>query len=285
MNVINGVLGLFSTRTLVRTEKIKRLKQHFEKFRVIPEPREATKRLADFDRLLKPYKVDGVGKVRLGSPNDGGYVCLDDFSQIDAALSLGIAQDVTWDADVADKGILVYQFDYTIENPPVERPLFRFNRSKICGSDCDGGKTIGTVARENHLSRPTSVLLKMDIEGDEWPVLDALSNQTRDLFSQIICEFHGFDRIIDDAWYARALRVLETLTEQFKVVHIHGNNCAAQLIIGNRVFPQLLEVTFANKARYRFSKSDEIFPTELDAPNCPNSPDIYLGEFGQGALV
>jgi hypothetical protein len=47
-------------------------------------------------------------------------------------------------------------------------------------------------------------------------------------FAQIVGEFHGFDEIVDDAWFDQAMRVFRKLNKQFGLVHIHGNNCASQ---------------------------------------------------------
>lgn len=37
--------------------------------------------------FLMPQKALGQSKIRVGSDNDGGYVCLDDFNRITLALS------------------------------------------------------------------------------------------------------------------------------------------------------------------------------------------------------
>jgi hypothetical protein len=39
-----------------------------------------------------------------------GAINLDDFSDIDTAISLGIEQNASWDLDVAARGLTVYQF-------------------------------------------------------------------------------------------------------------------------------------------------------------------------------
>src|SRR5579863_9199398 len=61
----------------------------------------AIERIARLGRLLQPHEARGVKKVRLGASNDCGYVCLDDFAGIEGALSLGIAAEVSWDAEMA----------------------------------------------------------------------------------------------------------------------------------------------------------------------------------------
>src|SRR5438477_2333219 len=70
-------------------------------------------------RLLRPYAVKGFGKARFGNPHDGGYVILDDLDDIDTAFSFGIDKDATWDLEISRKNVTVYQFDHTIDFPPV----------------------------------------------------------------------------------------------------------------------------------------------------------------------
>jgi len=98
-------------------------------------------------------------------------------------------------------------------------------------------------------------------------------------FSQILIEFHDFDRAVDPYWLMRATRVMKKLTGIFGVYHVHANNWSPMAVIGNVYFPGTLEISMANKSRYQFEASQELFPTLLDAPNNPLRPDLYLGAF------
>ena len=44
-----------------------------------------------FCRRLAPHDVAGHRKVRLGGENDGGYVFIDDFSEVNIVISCGIS--------------------------------------------------------------------------------------------------------------------------------------------------------------------------------------------------
>jgi hypothetical protein len=119
----------------------------------------------------------------------------------------------------------------------------------------------------------------MDIEGDEWAILDQLNEENLLQFKQIICEFHGFGEAMSEAWRQRAHRVLEKLHRTHQVIHLHGNNFAPMFIIGFVPLPDVLEVSFVRRSDYSFAPSTEVFPTELDAPNNPGAVDIFLGAF------
>lgn len=110
-------------------------------------------------------------------------------------------------------------------------------------------------------------------------MFDAASEATLACFSQIVCEFHNFGEIFDGQTYATYERVLSKLNDQFQSVHVHANNHGQMLMVGGVPFPDVLEVTFANRTRYRFTETTESFPTELDQPNKAGFADYYLGRF------
>lgn len=239
----------------------------------------AVERVAKLGRLLRPQQARGVEKVRLGASNDCGYVCLDDFGGVEGALSLGIAAEVSWDAEMAARGLIVHQYDHTVEGPPFQNARFRFNRRRIAADPDRDSESIASALAKAHLTRPHSAILKIDIDDDEWPAFAATSAETLDTFTQVLAELHGFNNVLDDDWFEQALAVLTKLNEKFSVVHVHANNYRPLLAIGNVLFPEVLEVTYASRAKYGFADSDEVFPGPLDSPNWPAAPDYGLGKF------
>jgi hypothetical protein len=233
-------------------------------------------RIVSLGRLLPPWSAEGISKVRVGCEADGGYVLLDDFSRITSALSFGVGQEMTWDLELAGKGITIHQFDHTIDAPPARHDLITFHRRRIAPAQDDVSESLASALglAGNGLS-----IVKMDIEGDEWDVLDAADSACLKTVAQFVCELHGFERIDEADWYAKALRVLRKIQETFAVVHVHANNYGLLRARGNIAFPDILEVTFANRNCYTLRPSEEIFPTGLDGANRPDLPDIFLGAF------
>jgi len=240
------------------------------------QPQTLQQRLRSLGRHLRPVAADGMRKLRVGGDADGGYVLLDDFARIDFALSLGVGQDITWDLAIAERGIAVHQFDHTVEQPPATHPRIHFHRRRIAAVRQGADETLQSAQQ---LGGDALCIVKMDIEGDEWSVLAAATARDFRQVPQFICEFHDFDRVGDEVWYNRASAVMAALAESFCVVHVHGNNNAPLQCLGNVAFPEILEVTFANKAFYTFTETQEIFPTDLDAANRQDLPDIFLGAF------
>jgi hypothetical protein len=163
--------------------------------------------------------------------------------------------------------------------PPVLRGDLIFERKRIAAQGAPGCETINDLAERHGRPRSASLILKIDIEHDEWPVFDATTESALSAFSQIVGEFHGFGSMIDSSWSDRARRVFEKLTGQFGVVHVHANNHCGLNSVANIPVPEVLEITFANRRRYKLANTDEIFPGPLDAPNYPYLPDIHLGKF------
>jgi hypothetical protein len=72
------------------------------------------------------------GKRRVGGPNDdGGHVMLSDLDRIGVCHSIGIGFEVSWDLEMAERGALVYQYDNTVDGPPVPHPNFRYSKIGI----------------------------------------------------------------------------------------------------------------------------------------------------------
>jgi hypothetical protein len=230
-------------------------------------------------RRLTPVGVKSLPKIRVGRMGDGGYVMIDDFKNAKVAFSFGIGTDASWDLAIADRGIKVVQYDASVEASPQPHENFLFYRKYIGAVASPTADTVAYVLKK-HGAPGRSNILKMDIEFAEWEVLDAVALEDLDRFSQIVCEFHGFQGIAYDAeLYARADRVLSKLQSLFEVVHVHGTNQGRLAILSNMAFPTELEVTLMNKANCEFELADEIYPTKLDAPGDPNFADIFLGSF------
>lgn len=275
-------------RLEARLDELASCVRHFE-HRVSQTPGEGLASMGAFEvhdevrgllRLLRPHAVKGFNKARFGSPHDGGYVHLDDFRGVDTVFSLGIELNGSWDVDVAKRGMTVYQFDHTVDAPITDNARLIFARKKISTEAGPDKESLSSLVRryDKHDALP-NILLKIDIENDEWPVFDTTPPEIISRFTQIIGEFHYFEGLAEPGWRQVFSRVIKKLANYYAVVHVHANNHAGFSNIGNVVVPNVLELTFANRKIYSFSETDEIFPGPLDAPNDPRRPDMHLGSF------
>ncbi len=228
---------------------------------------------------MRPCEVVGSRKIRVGSSGDGGYVMIDDFASAKVAYSLGIGGDVNWDVAMADMGLTIHQYDHTVKGPPVQHPGFRFNEFGISTVDDGQFISIPTAMRRNGDLGRRDLILKVDIEGSEWTALAAIPEETLAQFQQIVVEYHGFLRVVEPEWRETAKRALARLARQHAVHHVHANNWGSFQVIANVPVADVLEVSYIRRDSVSLARSQEIFPTALDAPCHPDRPDIFLGNF------
>jgi hypothetical protein len=250
-----------------------------QRYHSLPNTPVVLDRLTRIGEWLRIKSAPQFQKIRLGRANDGGYICLKDFVGVTAAISLGINDDVSWDKDIADLGIKVFQYDHTISDLPLNHENFAFFKKMVSNVESEDTETLSSLLSKNGLTSPLSVIAKIDIEGDEWDVLDAASEETLSAFSQIICEFHFLEKLTNELFFDKVSRVYEKLVPLFAPIHVHANNCCPLLVIGNKLLPSVFEVTFANRAKYSFEESREVFPGSLDAPNLTERADHPIGRF------
>lgn len=230
-------------------------------------------------RSLRPYRPLGLDFLRIGRPFDGGYVMVDAFNEVEAAYSLGINDDPSWDYDIAQRGIDVYQYDHTIDALPFEHEHFHWKKIGI-GHKSDGDlKSLTDMIVENEHSCKKNMLLKCDVEGAEWLAFAFTPANIFRRFSQMVVEIHYVGRFGDPSFAATAHQTLLNVTAHHRVVHVHANNHHPFETVGGIPLPPTLEITFLRKDMASFEPITHTFPTRLDMPCNPQIADFYLGSF------
>jgi hypothetical protein len=239
---------------------------------------ESLSRVGEILSLVKPSRTILDHIQRIGSEHDGGYVVVNDFSDGDFLLSMGVANDVNFELKLTTYLSGAHLYDDSIDALPHAVPNGVFYKERIGGSGC----TSISEAMEripNHFD----LILKMDIEGSEWVAFDKLESEKLDKFRQIVVEFHWFENLVDDKEYARILSVLSKLYTTHFVLNAHPNNCGDTLNIENITLPSVLEVTYLRKKDYSqfVSLNNETdFVSKLNQPCSPNTPELYLPSIG-----
>lgn len=232
-------------------------------------------------RMLRPHTLEGTGKIRVGRFFDGGYAMVDRFDRIEAAYSLGINDDVSWDMDIAARGIPVFQYDPTIDALPEQHQLFNWRPVWIGGTVdvATNTETLQNLIEQNGHDKCDNLILKCDIEGGEWPLLQNTPNKVLQRFRQMVFEIHnlGYLANIGDANNVR--KAFSNLVASHHVVHIHANNFAGWQVVGGIAVPAVIEVTLVRKDEGKFNISEEMFPTKIDMPCDSTKADLYLGRF------
>jgi hypothetical protein len=107
-----------------------------------------------------------------------------------------------------------------------------------------------------------AILLKVDIEGWEYGILDQIV-EWQDSFSGLVIEFHDVDTN-----KAKIQSFLDEL-RRLRVVWIHGNNLGGTDTDGD---PVVIEMALAVPSSDEFSD----MPHALDVPNNPDQPELTL---------
>ena len=229
-------------------------------------------------KILNVKKVEDYNLIRIGRLYDGGYLMLNNFNPKQIAYSFGINDDVSWDKDISTRQIHCYMYDHTIHQLPCgENQFFHWSKTGVCGNtpqkDC---KTIKQLLESNGHINKNDLILKMDVEGAEWDVLDDIDFSILRKFDQIVIELHHICNLSN---YERMIRCLNKLQTTHQAIWVHGNNYSDYLKVGNLITPDTLEVLFANKEKYQFTQNNNQFPLTQDFPNNPEKLDIYLGKW------
>ena len=267
--------------------------------------------------FLKPVNVRN--KIRLGNNYDGGYIVYGKgLSDIDMLLTYGVGWDVQFEADLNTRcGTNVLMFDPTMfgktmldlkKLAAMLKSLRMYAAGKYIFSIWQFWKIkrhlekkgvvfnnegLAKVNRPKystfagHLERfglkNKRLMLKIDIEGDEYDVLDDEFMHNLNCVDQLIIEFHSLDRRIDELHY-----IIRKLKKDFNLIHIHGNNFENSFTynkqegnINERIeIPIVLECTFLRRSV--IAETDIIYepvtyPIEnLDYPNNLLKEDIML---------
>ncbi len=233
--------------------------------------------LFDTLRLLTPRDVPGCAKIRIGGPGDGGYVLLDRLAPHQIVMSFGVGPTVTFDAELAARGHTILLFDHTVDGLPQHHPKMHWHRQGLCG-ETDRATDLATLAEHMALLPQDTIdpILKIDVEGAEWTALAEADPADLRRFAQITLELHDLLRLPDPSFRARAHRMLEILTQDFAIIHVHANNWGEVATCAGVLLPDALEITCARRDLFPTIPSTTSYPTPLDTPNCDFRPDIEL---------
>jgi hypothetical protein len=249
--------------------------------------------------FLRPQKTEGL--IRLGREKDGGYIVLRDIIlRTKNLVSFGLGYDLSFEVDFhklnPSAGVVVY--DHTISVPNIQNIIKQFVRlvffrinfatliecvtffaeykrffrdkrlHKIQRINSHCYQKFDTTCDDIFKQLDSDVVVKMDIEGDEYKILPFLLKHISQI-SLIIIEFHQIESRIE-----LFEKIIKDIQSTCMVVHVHANNIGDLTING---IPETLEITFSKIN----PEITENFITELpnslyDYPNDPKLRDFQL---------
>ncbi|MDC0140618.1 hypothetical protein OAI72_00285 [bacterium] len=242
--------------------------------------------------FLKPYSSDKL--IRFGRNNDGGYLIeKKSMLESDVLLSFGIDHDWSFEEEFYFRtNSLVHTYDGSVgpiffikklkmriqglvTKPSKEYfevskfwfrlPLNFYKFFKILHSKKGPnhfekfvGNDEGYIAFKDTLKnipkKSNKIFLKIDIEGDEYYLLDEIIEKS-ELFTALVIEFHTVNKNINK---------IENFISLFdlNLVHTHINNYGN---ISENGIPEVIELTFSKFSNLDFIEND--LPHKLDQSN------------------
>ena len=213
--------------------------------------------------------------IRVGCDGDGGYLVPDDLDGIDACFSPGVDNRATFEEALLKRGIRCHLADASVDCNPLEDLRSTFTKRYL---GVVNNETFITADRwiDDHEPSGGDLLLQMDIEGAEWPVLLNIGARTLARFRIIVLELHDMERLLDRHSFEIIRATMDRLLEEFHVVHVHPNNFGGRVYARELEIPRSLEVTLLRRDRARIASPATQFPHPLDEPNTEDRRDIVL---------
>lgn len=230
-------------------------------------------------KLIRSLRPQSINKplVRIGSAGDGGYIVPDLMSQIKALISPGVSTEVSFDLALAKAGVEVYMADASVDGPPIQHPLFNFHKKFLAAYEDDMNMRLDSLVGPAMAKYGDNLLLQMDIEGAEYPVILDASPATLSAFRIMLFEFHDLDRMMSSRFLPIIEATFRKILQSHLVVHIHPNNVAPTRKFGPVEIPPVMEFTFVRRDLVNVVESGSLsFPNKLDADNVSELPPVVL---------
>ena len=213
--------------------------------------------------------------IRIGGAGDGGYLVPDDLSGVEICFSPGVSTTASFEEDLANRGVRSFLADYSVEEPPISRIEFEFDKKFLGVCDTDVHLRLESWVNAK-APDGTDFILQMDIEGAEYAVLLDSNRDTLRRFRILVIEFHNFDNICDPLGFEIINSTMTKLLQDFYVVHIHPNNWGESVQFFGLKIPTVMEFTFLRRDRAELVGPATQFPHPFDRPNYTDKPDLVL---------
>jgi len=238
-------------------------------------PRAADAEVLELIRRLRPRSC-AAPLIRIGGNCDGGYLIPDDLEGIEYCFSPGVNRTADFENELANRGIRSFLADYSVEQPPLSRPEFVFDRKFIAARNDGIFMTLSDWKQKYLPEYRGDLLLQMDIEGGEYEVFLNATLELLSGFRIIVVELHSLERLFDRFAFSIMKSCFDKLLSRFYVVHAHPNNCGGMVMHRGIGIPDVMEMTLYNRSRAEPGAYRTDYPHALDVDNCTARPSLTL---------
>jgi hypothetical protein len=220
--------------------------------------------LINFTKQFQKF-TKKVNLVRVGPQSDSGYFISKSPNNYSHLISGGIGKNIDFEYEFAIRNIPVYVFDPTIERLPRSHKNITWIKKFISDSTAKN-----SVDFEQFLSSfydKNNILIKLDIEGDEYKVLDKVLSFSPD---EIVIEIHDTFKLVDPVFRNNFDLIFKKIFSNYYIIHSHGNNNGHTNVYGSIIIPDILELTLLRKnIKFKRSVDNIRFSNYTNNPSLP----------------
>jgi len=228
-------------------------------------------------KKLSPVATD-KNLIRIGSINDGGYIVPNVLEDIKYCYSAGIGFNYDFEFELAEKGIKCFMADYSINEIEKNSNLI-FDKIFISGNSEEKYLSIEDWIEKKEVDPSVGSILKIDVEGDEYKILNSVNKDFFLKFKIIIIEFHNLHYLFNEKFFFSFQDIIEKIINNFYCVHVHPNNDVDFIKKKENItIPPVMEFTFVNKKNLKINNQKLFFPNKLDSDNNPDKRSVVLPE-------
>jgi len=226
----------------------------FERFARRNYSVECTTKIEEIDRVFKnliPKQTDHE-LIKIGGQGDGSYVIPNDLLGIRLVVSPGYGGIMNFEQELQERGIPSLILDKKVPEVKVKGIIFVPKFLSMCSDVEKQEISLSDVLSEFVEDSITeSFLLQMDIENDEWLILNSVDKSTLKKFRIMVIEFHSLP-LMRFPWMLERIisPVFDKILNEFTVVHLNQNTASGSWTVdGKTWYPDTIEVTFIRNDR------------------------------------
>ena len=253
-------------------------------------------------KYLKPFHIDNENLIRIGPKLDGGYILDKRIVHITKKIiTCGLNDDWEFEKHFLkiNPSCEVLAYDHTVNKEFwVQRfkkdilhfflfkklklrkilSIFKYydyisffkNKNKhyelkISNENIKNKEiTINEILNDHD-----NLILKVDIEGDEYNILKQILKNSKKI-NALLIEFHDIQKNMN------LIKEFIKESSDLKLIHIHGNNVSC---VDKNIDPNIIELTFTNVEKIKFDQkiTEKKYPIEnLDYKNIRRKDDFVL---------
>ena len=220
-------------------------------------------------KMIKP-EIYKPKLIRIGSKYDGGYA-LAKYNKNNILISGGISNNSDFESRICSRILYSYLFDHTIKTVNLSIDNYAFYRKKLVTKGDQYGVNLNDFISQidsKHL------ILKLDIEGDEWNILSQFSASSLLKCEQIVVEFHNVLDIYNTKKFDLYIKVLTKIRKHHKVINVNVNNYGASSMLFGEKISDVYEISFLRNDLY--AKMPKAKISMLTSKNNPMYPQVMF---------